>query len=169
MDDAVEADGIGDFISFFLEANKTLLFASHAWSTISTHTYKTSVLSSTAMLKQGAVRRSANSWSRMSFPMSSIRLIIVESDSCNPFIYLKMASLLSKSANSISAEAKKQSFTISESEKGFLARAKIHAISQDASVKRSAVEVVRWIRFCCSQSEAVSCAIFFFLSSLPDG
>ena len=44
-----------------------------------------SVLSSTAMLKQGAARRSANNWSRTSFPMSSNCLIIVELDNCNPF------------------------------------------------------------------------------------
>ncbi|MEQ2257750.1 hypothetical protein ILYODFUR_037931, partial [Ilyodon furcidens] len=49
-----------------------------------------------------------------------------------------------QSANMISAEAKKQSFIISESENGFLALAKIHAISKEASVKRSAVEVVLW-------------------------
>ncbi|MEQ2176990.1 hypothetical protein GOODEAATRI_033969 [Goodea atripinnis] len=102
------------------------------------------------MLKHGAARRSVSSWSRMSHPISSIRLIIVESESCNAFICLRIASLLSKSANIISAEAKKQSFTISESENGFLALAKIHAISKEASVKRSAVEVVLWIKFCCS-------------------
>ena len=61
----------------------------------------------------------------------------------------RIASLLSESVNSISAEAKKQSFTISESEKVFLAHAKMHAISKDASVKRSASEVVLLIRFCC--------------------
>ena len=37
MDDAVEADEIG---IFFHEANKSLLFASHAWGTISTYTCK---------------------------------------------------------------------------------------------------------------------------------
>ncbi|MEQ2266989.1 hypothetical protein XENORESO_000257 [Xenotaenia resolanae] len=107
-----------------------------------------SLLSSSVMLKHGAARRSVSSWSRMSCPISSIRLIIVESDSCNAFICLRIASLLSKSANMISAEAK-SSLSLSQSENGFLALAKIHAISKEASVKRSAVEVVLW-RFCCS-------------------
>lgn len=70
----------------------------HSWATS-----VTSVLSSTAMLQHGALHRSANNWSRRSFPMSSVRLIIVKSDNCNPLICLRTISLLSKS-NNISAE-----------------------------------------------------------------
>ena len=40
MDDAVKNDEIEYFISFVLEANKSLLFAFHAWATMSTHTFK---------------------------------------------------------------------------------------------------------------------------------
>ncbi len=137
-----------------------------------THNWATSVrsvLSSTAMLKHGAADTSAQSWSLTSLPMFSIRLIMVESDNCNPLICLIIASLLSNSANNISAEAKKQSFTISESEKVFFPRAKIQAISKDASVKRSAVEVVLCMSLCCSEREEESCSIFLFLSSLPGG
>ena len=42
----------------------------------------------------------------------------------------------------------------------FFAQTKIQAIKKDASVKRSAGEVVLSIRFCCSQREAVSGAVF---------
>ncbi len=89
--------------------------------------------------------------------MSSIRLIMVESDNCNPLICCLIASLLSKSAKNISAEAKKQSLTISESERVFFPKPK----SQDASVKRSAVEVVLCMSLCCSEREEESCSSFF--------
>ena len=105
------------------------------------------VLSSTAMLKHGAACRSANNWSRLSSPMSSIRLIIIESDVCNHFILCKNCVLVVQVRTTFSAEAKMESFTVSESEDVFVfffffARAEIHTISKDASVERSAAEVV---------------------------
>lgn len=74
-----------------------------------------------------------------------------------------MFASLSKSMNSNSAEAKKQSFT--ESEKSFFDHAKIHLISKDASIKCSTIEMGPWMRFNYSQIESVSSSISLFRSS----
>lgn len=96
-----------------------------------------------------------------SVPMSSICLIIIKSGNCSPFICFMIASLFSNSVKSISVEARKQSLTISASDKGLFARANVHA------KPRLVVEVVLWMSFCCSESDVVNCSIFLFRSSLP--
>lgn len=77
---------MGQSVSLHISSWKEFSFGNliqmHSWATS-----LMSVVSSTAMLKQGAACRSANNWSGMSFPMSSIHLIIVESDSCNPVLF----------------------------------------------------------------------------------